>query len=57
MLDENKNEFKIKRIQTRSYDAIIQSGKTPEQIISSSTRTNPAMDAIVGLYDENYDTY
>ena len=32
-------------------------GKTPEQIIESSTRTNPAMDGCVGLYDQNYDTY
>lgn len=47
----------LERMTTRSYDALIQSGKTPEQIISSSTRTNPAMDAIVGLYDENFDTY
>lgn len=47
----------LERMTTRSYEALIQSGKTPEQIISSSTRTNPAMDAIVGLYDENFDTY
>ena len=47
----------LERMTTRSYDALIQSGKTPEQIISSSTRTNPAMDAIVGLYDQNFDTY
>jgi len=42
---------------TRSYSALIESGKAPEQIIESSTRTNPAMDACVGLYDQNYDTY
>ena len=47
----------LERIQTRSYDALIASGKTPEQIIASSLRTNPAMDACVGLYDENFNTY
>ena len=47
----------IMQQQTRSYDALISSGKTPEEIINSSMRTNPAMDACVGLFDQNFDTY
>ncbi len=55
----NKNGYNaaLERMQTRSYNVLISSGKTPEQIISSSLRTNLAMDACVRLYDENFDTY
>ncbi len=50
-------EAALERMNTRSYDALIKSGKTPQQILESSMRTNPAMDACVGLYDENFHTY
>ena len=57
IINENGYNAALERMQTRSYDALISSGKTPEQIISSSMRTNPAMDACVGLYDENFNSY
>lgn len=63
-LDSNGNiinqegyDTALKRMQTKSYDSLISSGKTPEQIINSCVKTNPAMDACVGLYDENYKIY
>ncbi len=57
IIDADGYAVALERMTTRSYDALIQSGKTPEQIIGSSTRTNPAMDACVGLYDDNFNTY
>ena len=57
VIDQNGYNAALERMQTRSYDALISSGKTPEEIINSSMRTNPAMDACVGLYDQNFDTY
>ena len=47
----------LERCKTRSYESLIKQGKTPEEIIESSVRTNPAMDACCGLYDTNYETY
>ena len=47
----------LERMQIRSYSALLESRKTPQQILESSMRTNPAMDACVGLYDANYNTY
>ena len=47
----------LERMELRSYDNLIKQGKTPEQIIESATRGNPAMDACVGLYDEYFDSY
>ena len=44
IINENGYNAALERMQTRSYDALISSGKTPEQIISSWMRTNPAMD-------------
>lgn len=32
-----------------SYDYLIESGKTPQQIIESATRTNPTMDILTGI--------
>ncbi len=57
VIDQNGYNAALERMQTRSYDALISSGKTPEEIINSSMRTNPAMDACVGLYDQNFDIY
>ena len=57
IIDADGYAAALERMTTRSYDALIKSGKTPEQIIGSSIRTNPAMDACVGLYDDNYNTY
>lgn len=45
------------RAEKNSYDNLIKSGKTPEQIIKSATKGNPVMDACTGLYDEYFDTY
>lgn len=45
------------RVEKNSYENLIQRGKTPEQIIKSATKGNPAMDACTGLYDEYFDTY
>ncbi len=45
------------RAEKNSYENLIQSGKTPEQIIKSATKGNPAMDACTGLYDEYFATY
>ncbi len=45
------------RAEKNSYDNLIKTGKTPEQIIKSATKGNPAMDACTGLYDEYFDTY
>lgn len=45
------------RAESNSYDNLIQRGKTPEQIIKTATKGNPAMDACTGLYDEYFDTY
>ena len=41
----------------RSYENLIKSGKTPDDIIRTATKGNPAMDACTGLYDDYYDTY
>ncbi len=57
IIDADGYAAALERMTTRSYDALIKSGKTPEQIIGSSIRTNPAMDACVGLYDDNFNTY
>ncbi|WP_317051569.1 hypothetical protein [Clostridium neonatale] len=45
------------RAEKNSYENLIKSGKTPEQIIKSATKGNPGMDACTGLYDEYFDTY
>ena len=45
------------RAEKNSYENLIKRGKTPEQIIKSATKGNPAMDACTGLYDVYYDTY
>lgn len=47
----------LARAEKNSYENLILSGKTPEQIIKSATKGNPAMDACTGLYDEYFDTY
>jgi len=57
IIDADGYAAALERMTTRSYNALIQSGKTPEQIIDSSTRTNPAIDTCVGLYDDNFNTY
>jgi hypothetical protein len=57
IIDQNGYNAALERMKTRSYEALRSSGKTPEEIISSSMRTNPAMDACVGLYDQNFKTY
>ena len=57
IIDADGYAAALERMNTRSYDALIRSVKTPEQIIGSSTRTNPAMDACVGLYDDNFSSY
>lgn len=45
------------RAKKNSYENLIQSGKTSEQIIKSAMKGNPAMDACTGLYDVYFDTY
>ena len=57
IIDQNGYNAALESMKTRSYEALRSSGKTPEEIISSSMRTNPAMDACVGLYDQNFKTY
>ena len=47
----------LERAEAKSYQNLIESGKTPEQIIKSATKGNPAMDACLGLYDDYFDTY
>ena len=47
----------LARAEKNSYENLIQNGRTPEQIIKSATKGNPAMDACTGLYDEYFDTY
>ena len=62
-IDENGNIFDVNgyrnalhRAEVRSYDNLIKR-KTPEEIIKSATKGDPAMDACCGLYDEYYHTY
>lgn len=50
-------ETLLEALEKNSYENLIKRGKTPEQIINSCVKTNPAMDACVGLYDENYKIY
>ena len=50
-------EGALKRAEMRSYENLIKSGKTPDDIIRTATKGNPAMDACTGLYDDYYDTY
>ena len=47
----------LARAEKNSYEELIRKGKTPEQIIKSATKGNPAMDACTGLYDTYFDTY
>ncbi len=47
----------LARAEKNSYENLILRGKTPEQIIKSATKGNPAMDACTGLYDKYFDTY
>ena len=47
----------LERAEINSYENLLQRGKTPEEIIKSATKGNPAMDACTGLYDEYFDTY
>ena len=57
IINQSGYEAALKRMETRSYSSLIERGKTPQEIIESSMRTNPAMDACVGLYDDMFDTY
>ncbi|MBE6047293.1 MAG: hypothetical protein E7213_02600 [Clostridium sp.] len=50
-------EAALARAEKNSYENLIKAGKTPEQIIKSTTKGNPAMDACTGLYDIYFDTY
>ena len=50
-------EAALARAEKNSYENLIKAGKTPEQIIKSATKGNPAMDACTGLYDIYFDTY
>ena len=47
----------VVRAEKNSYENLIQSGKTPEQIIKSAIKGKPAMDACTGLYDAYFNTY
>ncbi len=47
----------LERAKINSYENLIAGGKTPEQIIKSATKGNPAMDACTGLYDDYFDSY
>jgi hypothetical protein len=42
---------------SKSYDQLKAEGKTDQDIIKSSTKGNPGMDACTGLYDDYFDTY
>ncbi len=47
----------LKRAESNSYENLIKRGKTPEDIIESACRSNPAADACLGLYDDYFNTY
>lgn len=47
----------LARAEKNSYENLIKKGKTPEQIIESAIKGNPAMDACTGLYDIYFDRY
>ena len=55
IIDQNGYAQALKHCKT--YEQLIDEGKTNEDIIKSATRGNPGMDACTGLYDDYYNQY